>query len=54
MLDSKYLTIEERHPDEVRKQRPKNLNIWNPAVDTISNKVINGFITEKGIMRRVT
>lgn len=48
------LRIEERNPNEVWKDRPKKLNIWNPAFDTISNKLITGFITEKGILRRVT
>ncbi len=47
------LKIEERSPDEVWKGRPKGLNIWNPAFDTVSNRFITNFITEKGIVRRV-
>ncbi len=47
------LKIEERDPDEVWKSRPKGLNIWNPAFDTVSNRFITNFITEKGIVRRV-
>lgn len=53
---SKYtdnVIIEQRPSDEVWETRPKKLNIYNPAFDTIANRLITGFITEKGILRRV-
>lgn len=50
---TKNLRMEERNPDEVWKNRPKNLNIWNPAFDTINVRHVKGFVTEKGILERV-
>lgn len=47
------LRIEERDPSEVWKNKPKGLNIWNPAFDTINVRHVKGFITEKGIIERV-
>ncbi|MDD4354150.1 MAG: hypothetical protein PHN56_06880 [Candidatus Nanoarchaeia archaeon] len=48
------LRIEHRNPLEIWDNPPKNLNIWNPAFDTTSNKLAKGFITEKGIKKEVT
>jgi eIF-2B alpha/beta/delta-like uncharacterized protein len=48
------LRIECRNPKEIWDSPPKGLNIWNPAFDTTSNKLVAGFITEKGIKKEVT
>ncbi|MBN1923259.1 MAG: hypothetical protein JW791_00690 [Nanoarchaeota archaeon] len=48
------LIIEQRSDDEVWPNRPKKLNIWNPAFDTIASKHVTRFITEKGLLKRVT
>lgn len=47
------IVIEERADEEIWPDAPKKLKIWNPAFDTTSNKLISGYITEQGIMRRV-
>jgi len=47
------VVIETRPPEEVWPEAPKKLEIWNPAFDTISNKLISGYITEQGILRVV-
>ncbi len=47
----KDITIEQRDKDEVWKDRPKNIDILNPAFDLVpGNLVTGGFITEKGLM----
>ncbi|MFA5333434.1 MAG: S-methyl-5-thioribose-1-phosphate isomerase [Candidatus Nanoarchaeia archaeon] len=48
------LRIEYRDPSEIWDTPPKELNIWNPAFDTTSNKLVQGFITEKGIKKEIT
>jgi eIF-2B alpha/beta/delta-like uncharacterized protein len=48
------LRIEQRNPIEVWDNPPKGLSIWNPAFDTTSNKLVTGFITEKGIKKEIT
>ncbi len=47
------IVIEQRSDDEVWPARPKKLNIWNPAFDTINKRHVKGFITEKGVLRSV-
>lgn len=47
------LKIEERNPKEIWDNCPKGINIWNPAFDTTSNKLVSGFLTEKGIKKEV-
>ncbi|VVB75241.1 Ribose 1,5-bisphosphate isomerase [Candidatus Tiddalikarchaeum anstoanum] len=46
--------IENRSVEEVWPNAPKKLEIWNPAFDTTSNKLIKGYITERGILRSVS
>ncbi len=48
------IRIECRNPSEVWDAPPKNLIIWNPAFDATSNKLVTGFITEKGIKKEIT
>jgi len=48
------IRIEQRKPEEIWDIPPKGLNIWNPAFDTTSNKLVKGFITEKGIKKEIT
>ena len=43
--------IENRHPDEVWKDAPKNIHINNPAFEKIAFKYIKGIICEKGILK---
>jgi ribose 1,5-bisphosphate isomerase len=42
-------TIEMRDPKEVWENPPKNVNILNPAFETVSRRYIDGLITEAGI-----
>ena len=42
-------TIEMRDPNEVWESPPKNINILNPAFETVSRRYIDGLITEAGI-----
>jgi ribose 1,5-bisphosphate isomerase len=46
----KKLTIEERDPDEVYKERMKTLRIRNPAFDLTPWKYVTRVVTEKGVM----
>ena len=46
----KRTPIEMRDQDEIWKDRPENLEILNPAFESISRDLIAGFITEKGII----
>jgi ribose 1,5-bisphosphate isomerase len=41
--------IEMRHYDEIWKDKPENLEIFNPAFETVSRRYIDGLITEAGI-----
>jgi ribose 1,5-bisphosphate isomerase len=45
-----YEKIEERSPDEVWKNPPKNLIIRNPAFDVTRRDFIHGIICEEGII----
>ncbi|MEM2995003.1 MAG: ribose 1,5-bisphosphate isomerase [Candidatus Bathyarchaeia archaeon] len=45
-----YEKIEERSPDEVWKDPPKNLIIRNPAFDVTKRDYIHGIICEEGII----
>ena len=45
-----YEKIEERSPDEIWKNRPKNLTIRNPAFDVTRRDLIHGIICEEGII----
>lgn len=47
----KKIEIEERNADEVWKEKPKNLTIYNPAFDLTPRKWIKGIITENGLKR---
>ncbi|MHA1986899.1 MAG: translation initiation factor eIF-2B [Promethearchaeota archaeon] len=42
-------TIEMRDPKEVWENPPENMNILNPAFETVSRRYIDGLITEAGI-----
>ncbi|MBY8985204.1 MAG: S-methyl-5-thioribose-1-phosphate isomerase [Candidatus Lokiarchaeota archaeon] len=42
-------TIEMRDPNEVWESPPKNINVLNPAFETVSRRYIDGLITEAGI-----
>jgi ribose 1,5-bisphosphate isomerase len=42
-------TIEMRDPQEIWKDAPENLQILNPAFETVSRRYIDGLITEAGI-----
>ncbi len=49
------IPIEQRNPDEIRKgfgklTAPKDINVYNPAFDVTPNELINGIITESGIL----
>lgn len=53
----KEIPIEERRPDEVRifskiKIAPDSVKVFNPAFDVTPNELINGIITEKGVLRK--
>jgi ribose 1,5-bisphosphate isomerase len=44
--------IEQRSKDEVWKERPKNVDVLNPAFDLVPGKYITGgLITEKGLIK---
>jgi ribose 1,5-bisphosphate isomerase len=45
-----YEKIEERSPDEVWKNPPKNLKIRNPAFDVTRRDFVHGIICEEGII----
>ncbi|MEM2111765.1 MAG: S-methyl-5-thioribose-1-phosphate isomerase [Candidatus Bathyarchaeia archaeon] len=45
-----YEKIEERSPDEVWKNPPKNLTIRNPVFDVTRRDFIHGIICEKGVI----
>ncbi len=45
-----YEKIEERNPDEVWKNAPKNLKIRNPAFDVTRRDFVHGIICEEGII----
>jgi len=45
-----YEKIEERNPNEVWKDAPRNLNIRNPAFDVTRRDFIHGIICEEGII----
>lgn len=42
-------TIEMRDPQEIWKNPPENIEILNPAFETVSRRYIDGLITEAGI-----
>jgi len=49
------IPIEQRHPDEIRsgfgrQTAPSNVDVYNPAFDVTPNELINGIITESGII----
>ena len=45
-----YEKIEERSPDEIWKNKPKNLIVRNPAFDVTRRDFIHGIICEEGIV----
>ncbi|HVP16374.1 MAG TPA: S-methyl-5-thioribose-1-phosphate isomerase [candidate division Zixibacteria bacterium] len=45
-----YEKIEERNPDEIWKDAPKNLTVRNPAFDVTRRDFIHGIICEEGII----
>lgn len=50
------ITIEERHPDEVRKFQgrytaPPDADVYNPAFDVTPGHLITGIVTEHGVHR---
>jgi ribose 1,5-bisphosphate isomerase len=45
-----YEKIEERSPDEIWRNHPKNLTIKNPAFDVTRRDFIHGIICEEGII----
>ncbi len=52
-----HIVIEERDPEEVRTFRdtpttPVDAPVWNPAFDITPGRLIDGFITEVGVLRR--
>jgi ribose 1,5-bisphosphate isomerase len=48
------IEIELRAKDEIWKERPKNVEILNPAFDLVPGELVTGgFITEKGLMEAV-
>ncbi|MBN2448851.1 MAG: S-methyl-5-thioribose-1-phosphate isomerase [Lentisphaeria bacterium] len=54
--DGSGIPIEERDPDEVRRgfgrlTAPADVAVWNPAFDVTPAALIDGIITEKGILR---
>ena len=57
ITNGKYIPIEERDPDEIRKIgstyiAPKNVKVFNPAFDVTPHELISAIITEKGIIRK--
>ena len=46
----KKIKIEERDPDEVYKEKMKNLDVRNPAFDITPWKYVKRVVTEKGVM----
>ena len=57
LVSGEEIPIEDRHPDEVRKVFGKCLisspdtPCWNPAFDVTPPHLINGIITEKGLLK---
>jgi ribose 1,5-bisphosphate isomerase len=49
-LYKEFEDIEQRDPNEVWKEAPKNIKIQNPAFDITPIRYINGLICEKGII----
>jgi len=52
----KDIPIEERAPEEIttiagRRIAPEGTGVWNPAFDVVPAGLINGLITEKGVIR---
>lgn len=47
----KGIEIEIRGEEELWKDAPKGLNMYNPAFEIVDNKLITGFVTEFGIVR---
>jgi len=45
-----YEKIEERNPEEIWKNPPKNLNIRNPAFDITRRDFVHGIVCEEGII----
>ncbi len=57
LVSGNEIPIEERAPEEVTHFRgkritPKGIRAFNPAFDITSHSLINGIITEKGIVRK--
>ncbi|MBN1353150.1 MAG: S-methyl-5-thioribose-1-phosphate isomerase, partial [Candidatus Omnitrophica bacterium] len=55
--NGKFIPIEERDPDEVRRVgkvyiAPRNIKVFNPAFDITPAGLITAIITEKGILHR--
>lgn len=53
------IPIEERQPEEItegfgRRTAPKGVHVYNPAFDVTPGNLIEGIITEKGLIRPVT
>jgi methylthioribose-1-phosphate isomerase len=57
LTSGKEIPIEERAPEEVThfggmRITPKGVRAFNPAFDITPHSLINGIITEKGIVRK--
>jgi methylthioribose-1-phosphate isomerase len=57
LISGKDIPIEERAPEEVTHFRgkritPKGIDVFNPAFDVTPHSLIQGIITEKGIIRK--
>jgi methylthioribose-1-phosphate isomerase len=55
--DGSAIPLEERDPEEItrvggRVVAPAGVPVWNPAFDVTPHALINGFITEVGILRK--
>jgi methylthioribose-1-phosphate isomerase len=57
LISGKDIPIEERAPEEVthfggKRITPKGIDVFNPAFDVTPHSLIQGIITEKGIIRK--
>lgn len=50
-FDKKETKIEQRNPNEVWENPPKNVKIYNPAFEMVDIKKVKGIVTELGIIK---
>lgn len=50
-FDKKETKIEQRNPNEVWENPPKNVKIYNPAFEIVDIKKVKGIVTELGIIK---